>query len=599
MKLFKKFNEKGFSVIEVILAAALFMILATGAVVVVLQGLDSNRLGEEQTVASQYASEGIEASRSIKNQNFAYLVNSVGTGIVASSSGVWKFSGSSNVLSSKYTRVLTVSDVQRDGSGNIVASGGTLDPLTKKITSTVSWNFTPTRSDSVILSTYLTNWRLAIGAKGGVLVYGDGGTTTDAIMYRILDSSGAWSAATLAADIDGTSTNRALRAAEVYASSTRNEKVLLSRHFAGTTQYIYGQVYDGTTWSHVQLLATLATNAYLGVHNFAGTYLANGDFMAVYSDNTSTPKFRIWNGSAWSGQISMQTIPGIPNFIIAKARPGTNEVMAAALDQASDTSTQYFNNSSGYATASWTRHTIHATANPTFTKEIVDFDWSPNNPLIGALLYAANANQRNLQIRIWTANGTGNGTWSSSSSDSNQGTAGTRLGAETVVGRPSGATQFLACDDNTVPAVICNTSSSTPTWGTYTTVASTTVTGIQRTYHIAFEQLGGTHAINVYSDNTSTPKLKKYTASASAWDGSATSLSALGGVPQSVTAVPLTGSDDIMVLLSDANFDLYSIVWNGSTDAVYPAPAGKAFSSHGTNGSAANEQWHDFTWDNF
>src|SRR5260221_3387378 len=58
---------------------------------------------------------------------FRSLVNSGGEGIARNGSGVWAFSGASNVLS-KYTRVLTVSDVQRDGSGNIVASGGTVDP---------------------------------------------------------------------------------------------------------------------------------------------------------------------------------------------------------------------------------------------------------------------------------------------------------------------------------------------------------------------------------------------------------------------------------------------------------------------------------------
>lgn len=157
----EKSSKKGFSAVEVILAAALFMIIATGAVIVVVQGLDSNRLGEEQTVATQYASEGIEATRSIQNQNFASLVNSAGTGI-SRVGNVWAFSESNNILSSKYTRVLTVSDVQRDGSGNIVTNGGILDPLTKKVTSTVTWNFTPTRNSSVALSTYLTNWKSLI-----------------------------------------------------------------------------------------------------------------------------------------------------------------------------------------------------------------------------------------------------------------------------------------------------------------------------------------------------------------------------------------------------------------------------------------------------
>ena len=149
-------TNQGFSVLEVILATALFVIFSGGIVAVVLQGLDSNRLGEEQTVASQYATEGIEAVRSIKNQSFAFLANSASLG-VTSSGGLWNFSGTNNTFG-KYTRVLAVSDVQRDGSGNIVASGGTLDTSTKKVTSTVSWNFTPTRNNSVALATYLTNW---------------------------------------------------------------------------------------------------------------------------------------------------------------------------------------------------------------------------------------------------------------------------------------------------------------------------------------------------------------------------------------------------------------------------------------------------------
>src|SRR3989338_4019288 len=90
---FQLSTSNGFSVIEVILAAAIFMIFATGAVGVVLQGLSSNRQGGEQTVANQYAAEGLEAVRSIKNQGFSNLVNSTGTGIIRSGSNVWAFGG--------------------------------------------------------------------------------------------------------------------------------------------------------------------------------------------------------------------------------------------------------------------------------------------------------------------------------------------------------------------------------------------------------------------------------------------------------------------------------------------------------------------------
>src|SRR3989338_11104100 len=254
MKIVK--TKLGVSVIELVLVTALFAIFAPAAVTTVVQTLRANRLGSEQTVATQFASEGIDAARSIKNQDFANLVNSACTGVVRTGSNVWGFGGSNNTLfhntGDNYIRVITVSDVLRDGSGNIVASGGTVDPDSKKITSTVSWKVTPSRADSVIFVSYFTNWKKPIITavnRGGILVYGDGGTTSDAIKYRILDTDlGTWSAASATADVDGSSTNKYLRRAQVFASKTRNEKILISRHYNGTTQFIYSQVFNGSSW---------------------------------------------------------------------------------------------------------------------------------------------------------------------------------------------------------------------------------------------------------------------------------------------------------------------------------------------------------------
>lgn len=153
--------NKGFSLVEIILAIALFAIFSFGAIGVVLQGMEANRLSTEQTVALEYASEGLEAARSIKNQSFAALVNTAATGITKNGTS-WGFNGANNLFSNRFDRVITVTDVQRDGNGNIVASGGTVDPNTKKITSTVSWTVSGTRNDTVSLSTYLSNWSQAI-----------------------------------------------------------------------------------------------------------------------------------------------------------------------------------------------------------------------------------------------------------------------------------------------------------------------------------------------------------------------------------------------------------------------------------------------------
>ncbi len=151
--------RKAFSVVEVVLATALFAVFSTGVTVAVLSGLNLNRSGLEQIVASQYAVEGMEAVRSIKNQNFNNLTS--GNWAVATTSGQWALvtPGPDNTVFDKYTRGISISDVSRDGAGNIVETGNP-DSDTKKVTVTVSWYANSVRSLSSVLTTYMTNWRL-------------------------------------------------------------------------------------------------------------------------------------------------------------------------------------------------------------------------------------------------------------------------------------------------------------------------------------------------------------------------------------------------------------------------------------------------------
>ena len=115
---------------EVILAAGLFAILVPGVAIGLTQSWDSNRLGLEQTIATQYASEGLEEARRLRNQSFASLVD-----------------GTTNSTFDKYSRSLIIS---------------TIDAQTKKIDSNVLWSVSAARSDSVNLTTYLTDWKASI-----------------------------------------------------------------------------------------------------------------------------------------------------------------------------------------------------------------------------------------------------------------------------------------------------------------------------------------------------------------------------------------------------------------------------------------------------
>jgi len=160
MRYFTFVKESGFSVVEIILASALFLIFSGAAIVVVLQGFDLNRTSTDSIVANQFAIEGLEAVRSIRNQSYTNLTPIAGTGLTRSASNTWTFSGANNQFgpNNMYTRVITISTVNRDASGNIVSSGGSLDTNTMKVTSVVSWKESPTRNDTVTQTTYLTNW---------------------------------------------------------------------------------------------------------------------------------------------------------------------------------------------------------------------------------------------------------------------------------------------------------------------------------------------------------------------------------------------------------------------------------------------------------
>lgn len=147
----------GFSLIELLLAGALFSLFVIGVAEVLLRSLETDRLGEETTIATQYASEGLEALRSLRAKNFDDLVETAATGL-AEEDGRWVLSGTEDTWE-KYTRVVSIAPVFRDENGHIDERGGTIDPDTRKVVVTVSFRVAPRRSNSVVLETFLTRWK--------------------------------------------------------------------------------------------------------------------------------------------------------------------------------------------------------------------------------------------------------------------------------------------------------------------------------------------------------------------------------------------------------------------------------------------------------
>ncbi len=140
-------KTKGFSLLELILAIAIFSI---GSFAIATMLIDANlgtKLSTERTEALLFAKEGIEATRSIRDNNWASLTNGVHG--LSDSGGTWIFWSSSDLIDNKYTRAVTITEISTS---------------TKNISVNVAWPLTPSRAASVTLETLFSNWRVTAGS---------------------------------------------------------------------------------------------------------------------------------------------------------------------------------------------------------------------------------------------------------------------------------------------------------------------------------------------------------------------------------------------------------------------------------------------------
>jgi prepilin-type N-terminal cleavage/methylation domain-containing protein len=316
---FLKAKKSGFSLIELLLAIAMFALFALGFGVVITRGMDVNVLADEGAVANQYASEGIEAVRSIKNQSFAALANTSATGVVQASS-VWTFSGTSNDFA-KYHRVIKIEAVNRTG-GNIVTTGGTLDPDTKKITSTVTWLNKSSRAETLTLSTYLTNWRLTIVTA-----------PTPPVIPPLPPPPVNWALATISATFDLTLANSGNATADGLSIVYDNNKVYFGRINGAGSEFI---IFDVTTPD---------TPTILGRRDLLGNpndIVINGNYAYIASsDNTSELQILDISNPATIGNVGKLTTV---DLTVANSQNATADALRVGL---SGTYLYMLRNSSG------------------------------------------------------------------------------------------------------------------------------------------------------------------------------------------------------------------------------------------------------------
>lgn len=139
-----KNSQQGFTIVEAILSATIFAMLATACLGTFFYGQALARDAGQKMKASFLATEGLEAVRSIRDTTDALPLDGVYG--LDTTSDTWQLIETSDTPFADMTREILVE---------------TVDDYTKKIAVTISWT-SGNHDKTFILATYLTLWTASI-----------------------------------------------------------------------------------------------------------------------------------------------------------------------------------------------------------------------------------------------------------------------------------------------------------------------------------------------------------------------------------------------------------------------------------------------------
>lgn len=150
--------DHGFSLLELVLAIAIF---AIGSIITGNLLIDANtatRQDLDKAQAAIIAREGIEAVTSIRDADFDCLVVSAGTHGLSNPTGfAWKLNPSSGTTDVNDTKFLRGISIVTNPAGLTTFTSTS----TALLTSAVTWLNARNATDTVTLTTVLTNWRVS------------------------------------------------------------------------------------------------------------------------------------------------------------------------------------------------------------------------------------------------------------------------------------------------------------------------------------------------------------------------------------------------------------------------------------------------------
>jgi prepilin-type N-terminal cleavage/methylation domain-containing protein len=456
-------NKAGFSLVEIILAVALFSVIAGGGFLSFIPVLNENRQSGEFVDANRLAEEGLEAVRSIRNQNFSLITS--GTKGIGTSSNLWTFNGT-NDITDKYTRQISITSATRDAGGTLVSSGGTTDPDTWLVHSLISWNSSVGDNRQFSLDTLLTNWEKPIGLNyDGLIVYGSGSTatpfwrsyttasnifgaktalpgvsgsprnfivrtspqkneaiagvvTSTGVLYIYCFDGNTWTQ-DWSTTIGGTATTRRFDIA--YENTSGNVVVLYSTNAANTNELAFRKKLSSNScgtanWGSATNFDPVRTSALVQWVKMNSDPVANSNLIAaIWADNNKDLSGAIWNGTTFTNEMTSvgetnlesintsTTFPDVESFDLAYESLSGDliTIWGSGVGTNGTNGVRYRLCTGNTATCTWGT----VTTPPTFTDDATNLDLSAN-PNTDEMVFASIGNAgSDLQIGYWSGVG--------------------------------------------------------------------------------------------------------------------------------------------------------------------------------------------------
>ncbi|MFH1749952.1 MAG: hypothetical protein ABH837_03630 [bacterium] len=133
---------RSFTITELLIALAIFAVLASSIIYVIIDALEAGRASKDRSIASTLAQEGLEIIRNIRNRDYNQLTN--GTYGLTLSENQWILSPTPELIQDRFTREIIIDDYATNK---------------KLITSKISWELRPGRDLEINLESILSNWK--------------------------------------------------------------------------------------------------------------------------------------------------------------------------------------------------------------------------------------------------------------------------------------------------------------------------------------------------------------------------------------------------------------------------------------------------------